>query len=423
MRIAIVGAGISGLMAAYVLQRAGHELTVYEAGDYVGGHSHTVECEVDGRCLPVDTGFIVHNDRTYPSLLRLLDELHVPTQATEMSFSVSDERSGLEYNGHTLGTLFTQRRNLVSPPFLGMLRDILRLNREARAFLAADGESKISLREFLERQRYGRTLRDLYLLPMGAAIWSSPLAQIERFPARAFFRFCENHGLLSVADRPEWRVIVGGSRRYVNAMLEHLRGRVRLATPARRVRRTPDAAIVASDAAGEERYDHVVLACHSDDALALLADPTPAERDVLGAIPYAANEAVLHQDARVLPRSRRAWASWNCRLPASGAASVTYNQSILQNFATSRPLCVTLNGGDALNPALVLKRVTYRHPQFSAAAFAAQNRHAEISGLSVGTAHTGGGRTHYCGAYWGWGFHEDGVVSGVRVAAALGARW
>jgi uncharacterized protein len=416
MRIAIVGAGISGLMAAYLLDRGGHQVTVYEAGPTLGGHSNTVDCDVEGVGLPVDTGFIVHNDRTYPHFLRLLAELGVETQATEMSFSVTSEATGLEYNGHSLSTLFAQRRNLVNPRFLGMIWDVLRLNREARALLTEAEPTPLTVGEFLERQRYGRMVRDLYLLPMGAAIWSSRVTDIADFPARAFFQFFENHGLLSVADRPEWRVIVGGSRSYVQAIVRKCKAHYRLNCPVRRVSRQSDSVTIDTVQGGAERYDHVVFASHSDQALGMLADPSPAERDILGAIPYQANEAVLHFDARVLPTSRRAWASWNCFLPASPGepAAITYNQSILQNFVTQRPVCVTLNRTHAIDPALVVRRIQYHHPRYSEAAFAAQTRHGEISGV---------GRTHYCGAYWGWGFHEDGVVSAVRVARDLGVRW
>jgi predicted NAD/FAD-binding protein len=408
LKIAIVGTGIAGNVAARRLHRE-HDITVYEAAGHIGGHTHTHEVEQAGRRYAVDTGFIVFNDRTYPNFIALLDELGVPTQDSSMSFSVRDETSGLEYNGTTFNTLFAQRRNLLRPSFLGMVRDILRFNREAPLLLAAPG-GELPLGELLARGRYGRAFVAHYIVPMGAAIWSTDPAAMLSFPARFFVRFLHNHGMLTINDRPVWRTIRGGSARYVEKLVAPFRHRVRLHTPVESIRRLPGGVIVKARGDEAVRYDAVFLACHSDQALALLADPTPAEREVLSAIPYQRNEAVLHTDTRLLPRRRLAWAAWNYHvLPGHrGPAALTYNMNILQRLDAAEPLLVTLNRGNAIDPERVIKRITYHHPLYTPASVAAQARQRELNGVR---------RTYYCGAWWQNGFHEDGVASALAAFA------
>jgi predicted NAD/FAD-binding protein len=424
VRIAIVGSGIAGNVAAHHLHRE-HEVTVYEAADRVGGHTHTHSVVQAGKRYEVDTGFIVFNDRTYPRFVELLAQLGVASQASSMSFSVRCEASGLEYNGTSLNGLFAQRRNLVRPAFLGMVRDILRFNREAIA-LAAERSGELPLGELLARGGYGRAFVEHYVVPMGAAIWSTDPAAMLEFPAKFFVRFLANHGMLSVNDRPTWRTVVGGSARYVEALVAPFRDRILADTPVQWLRRVPGGVIVKARGREPTRHDAAFVACHSDQALAMLADPTAAERAVLGAIPYRRNEAVLHTDARLLPARRRAWAAWNYHvLPDRGApVTLTYNMNILQRLDAPRPFLVTLNRGDAIDPAQVIARMTYHHPLFTPAAVSAQARLAELNR---------GRRTYYCGAYWLNGFHEDGVASapaalrhfredvGAHVASALPA--
>ncbi len=412
MKIAIIGSGIAGLTSAYLLNRK-HDITLFEASDWVGGHTHTVPVNVDGQQYNIDTGFIVFNDWTYPNFIRLLGKLGVASQPTEMSFSVSDTHSGVEYNGNNLNSLFAQRRNLLSPRFWGMLRDILRFNKKVQSDLL-EGQigSDITLGEYLQQQGYGQRFIDHYIVPMGAAIWSMSLADMLGFPLQFFVRFFRNHGLLSVTDRPQWHVICGGSSAYVQPLTASFAERIRLSCPVERIERHADGVSVIS-AAGTEHFDQVVFACHSDQALRLLAAPSSAEREILGAMRYADNEVVLHTDTRLLPRRKLAWASWNYRLGGTREqlAAVTYNMNILQGIAAPHTFCVSLNQSAAIDPQKVLARFSYAHPQYSLAATAAQQRWADISGLN---------RTHFCGAYWSSGFHEDGVVSALRVAEQFG---
>ena len=402
MRIAVIGAGIVGNVAAYHLARE-HEVTVFEAGSHLGGHTHTHEVEQAGRRYSVDTGFIVFNDWTYPNFIRLLDELGVASQPSDMGFSVRDERSGLEYSGGTLDTLFAQRRNLVRPSFWRMLADILRFNRQAPGLLVRPGDD-VTLGDYLAQEGYSRGFVEHYVVPMGAAIWSTDPQNMLAFPARYFIRFFHNHGLLSVDDRPQWRVIRGGSARYVEPLTAPFRDRVRLKTPVQSVRRLAGQVYVKARGQEVERFDAAFLACHSDQALAMLADATPLEREVLGAIPYQANEAVLHTDTRLMPRARRAWAAWNYHvLPeAGGRVALTYNMNILQSLDAPEPFLVTLNRSDAIDPARIVKRIRYEHPLYTREGVAAQARQHEINGPL---------NTYFCGAYWRFGFHEDGVVS------------
>jgi len=413
MRIAVVGSGISGLASAWLLARE-HDVTLFEANDYLGGHTHTHAIELDGRSYAVDTGFIVFNPPHYPLLHKLFGELGVATQPTTMSFAVSNARSGLEYNATDLGGLFCQRRNLVSPRFLRMLREIFRFYREAPALLGDAGPGP-TLGDYLAAQRYSDAFRDDHLVPMASALWSSPSAQILSFPAKYLVQFMANHQMLQAADRPQWRVVTGGSQRYVRALRERWQVRERSGCAVTRVAR--DAAGVEIDsAAGRERFDQVVLACHSDQALALLADASDQERDILGAMPFQINDTVLHTDARLLPRRRRAWAAWNALVPKddAGECTVSYCMNLLQSLHAPQPLVVTLNRTAQIAPERILKRMRYHHPLYSPASVAAQARKARIQGVN---------RTWFAGAYWGWGFHEDGMRSAVDVAQALGARW
>jgi uncharacterized protein len=405
MKIAIIGTGIAGNVAAYHLSRE-HDITVLEAGDHAGGHTHTHAIEQDGQSYNVDTGFIVFNDWTYPNFIALLDELGVPSQESAMSFSVRAEQSGIEYNGTSLNTLFAQRRNLLRPSFLRMIRDILRFNREAPALLAGSGDD-ITLGDYLAAQRYSRAFIEHYIIPMGAAIWSTDAENMQRFPARYFVRFFHNHGMLSVDQRPQWRVIQGGSARYVEKLTAPFRERIRLRTPVEWIRRLPGQVLVKALGLETERYDQVFLACHSDQALALLADASASEREVLGAIPYQENEAVLHTDTRLLPRRKLAWAAWNYHvLPqARERVALTYNMNILQGLNAPTPFLVTLNHSAAIDPAKIIKRICYQHPLYTRAGVAAQARQTEINGPL---------NTYYCGAYWRFGFHEDGVVSALN---------
>ncbi|MCW4149806.1 FAD-dependent oxidoreductase [Halomonas sp. 18H] len=414
-RIAVIGSGIAGMAAAWYLSQR-HRVTLFEAGPRLGGHTATVDVTLEGQPYAVDTGFIVFNDRTYPHFQRLLAALGVESQPTEMSFSVHETRRDFEYNGHTLTSLFAQRRNLFKPSFLGLLRDILRFNREATRELSEQRLAEnLTLGEYLDARGYGQAFQDRYLLPMGAAIWSASIEDLRQFPLRFFVRFFHHHGLLSVTQRPQWYTIVGGSRAYIPALTAPYAERIHLDTPVLGVRRHAEQAEVRT-AAGRQHFDQVVLACHADQALAVLEDPSDAEREILGALPYQDNSVVLHTDTRLLPRRPRAWAGWNYRLDGRGRearASVTYNMNILQRLQAPKTLCVTLNDDDAMAPETILGQYRYAHPRFTLAGQAAQQRHAEISGPR--------GLTHYCGAYWRNGFHEDGVWSALRVARALGA--
>ncbi|MFL6967484.1 MULTISPECIES: NAD(P)/FAD-dependent oxidoreductase [Pseudomonas] len=412
MRIAIIGSGISGLTCAYLLARQ-HQITVFEADNRIGGHTHTVDVDWQGRRYGVDTGFIVYNDWTYPNFIRLLDQLGVASRPTEMSFSVHDPASGQEYKGHTLDSLFARRRNLLSLSFWGMLLDILRFNREATADLKAqriDGATRLG--DYLRDRRYGQRFIDHYIVPMGSAIWSMSPAGMLAFPLQFFVRFCHNHGLLSVNQRPQWRVLEGGSRAYIEPLCARFRQRIHLDCPVQRVSRDADGVTVHSHR-GPERFDKVVFACHSDQALALLETPSVDEVDVLGALAYAHNEVLLHTDTRLLPRRQNAWASWNYRLggPPQAPAALTYNMNILQGFDAPVTFCVSLNQSASVDPAKVLARFDYAHPQYSLAGIAAQARQNDLQGQQ---------HSYFCGAYWANGFHEDGVVSALAVAEHFG---
>jgi predicted NAD/FAD-binding protein len=413
MRIAVVGSGIAGMASAWLLSHK-HHVTLFETNDYFGGHTHTHDVEQQGCRYRIDSGFIVYNPIHYPLLTRMFRELNVDSQPTTMSFSVHSEASGLEYNAATLDTLFCQRRNLCSPRFIGMVRDLMRFYREAPALLISS-ERGPTLGDYLSEHGYGAAFRDEHLVPMASALWSSPRTQILGFPVRYLVQFMANHQMLQIADRPQWRVVQGGSSSYVRALRARWSVRERLDCPVRAIRR--DAARVAVEsAAGIEHFDHIVLACHSDQALALLCDADEREQSILGAMPYQSNETVLHTDTSVLPLRRKAWAAWNAWLPRDPgeACTVSYCMNLLQGVKSAEPFIVTLNRTAAIDPAKVLSRMTYHHPVFNPASVAAQARKAEIQGRR---------RTWFAGAYWGWGFHEDGMRSAVEVAGAHAVHW
>jgi len=411
MRIAVIGTGISGMVSAWLLTRGGHEVTAFEAGSHIGGHTNTVPVEVGGKAYPVDTGFIVYNDRTYPNFIRLLAHLGVPARPTTMSFSVRDDASGLEWNGTNLDTLFAQRRNLLRPAFWRMVRDVLRFAREAPKLLEGE-DDRTTLGEYLDANHYSREFTEWYLFPMGGAIWSAPVGAMRAFPARFFVRFFHHHGMLTVNDRPQWRTVVGGSWSYVAPLVASFRERIRLDSPVERIIRDATGALVRSRH-GEERFDAVVIAAHAPQALRLLADPTPAEREVIGAFRYQPNLAILHTDDSIMPRRRKAWAAWNyhrCDDPTA-LVPVTYHMNTLQGLTAPCQFLVTLNRETGIDPAKVLRRIPYQHPEYTVAAVAAQKRRSEVNGVNS---------TWFCGAYWGNGFHEDGVNSGLAVARDFG---
>jgi predicted NAD/FAD-binding protein len=413
MKIAIVGAGVSGLVVAHLLQRD-HDITVFEAGDYAGGHTNTIRVDTPNETHHVDTGFIVFNDRNYPDFGRLIDALGVAWQPSTMTFSVSDGRGDFEYNGSSPNGLFAKRAHLITPWFHRMVADLARFNRAARELLRHDGDGP-ALGHWLEQQAFSRPFVERLIVPQASAVWSADPHQMWSFPARFLAEFFNNHGMLSFAGRPRWRTICGGSARYVEELTRPFGHRLRLSTPVETVTRHPDHVLVSPRGQEAERFDEVVLATHSDQALALLGDPTDSEHQILGAIPYQRNEAVLHTDRRMLPRRRRAWASWNYHLleEPTGASTVTYHMNRLQSLQAEREFCVTLNRTRDIDPVQVIKTISYAHPVYTTEGVGAQARVSEISARN---------RTHYCGAYWGWGFHEDGVRSGLRVAEHFGAR-
>lgn len=412
MKIAVVGTGISGMLAAHLLAED-HELTVFEAEDYAGGHTNTIRVTIDEGAFDVDTGFIVYNEWTYPHFLKLVERLGVAWHDSDMSYSVTCRRTGLEYNGTSVNTLFAQRINILRPSFHRMIREILRFNREAPALIDEDDDT-LTLDEFLRAGRYSREFVEHYIVPMGSAVWSTSREKMRSFPARNFVVFFKNHGFLNVSERPTWRVITGGSQRYAERLVAPYRERIRLNTPVERVSRLGDGVEVTPRGRPAERFDHVILAAHSDQSLAMLADPSEAEREILGAIPYQENLAILHTDESVMPERRLAWASWNSLLPRedTGQVNVTYWMNKLQGLDARTNFFVTLNPCEAIDEAKILRRIVYHHPLYTPGAISAQKRRDEICGVR---------NTHYCGAYWSHGFHEDGVRSALAVTERFGA--
>ena len=417
-RIAIVGSGISGLTCAYLLSSK-HDVTLYEAQDSLGGHTNTERVEIKNQVYPVNTGFIVFNDRTYPNFIKLMETLAVPSEDSSMSFSVQAEDIGLEYNGTNLNALFSQRKNIISPRFWQMIQDILRFNRLALDELTHEPiDPSISLGDYLKKHKFNRYFTQYYIIPMAAAIWSCPEKVIYDFPLAFFLKFLSNHGLLQIKDRPQWKVLQGGSETYIKAIIDQYQGTIHLETPVKSINRTPEKVVIESKL-GTEEFDHVILSCHSDQALSCLAQPTDLEKDILGAIDYQDNDVVLHTDTNLLPKSRRAWASWNYFIPHSSpkapensAVTVTYNMNILQNFLSApETFCVTLNRREDINPNKIIKTFNYAHPVYSSESVAAQLRYEELAASP---------RTHFCGAYWFNGFHEDGVRSALRVTQKWG---
>lgn len=411
MRIAIIGAGISGLVSAYLLCRD-HEIVVYEAEDYIGGHTHTIDVEVEGASYPVDTGFIVFNEKTYPHFVKLLRQLGVPWRPSKMSFSVRCEKTGLEYSPTSPNGLFAQRRNLFRPAFLRMLLDIFRFRRDSEELIQrVDPETTLSA--YLRARGYSKWFVQYFIIPMGSAIWSADPNRFQDFPVRYFAAFFYNHGFLQVRNQPQWLVIQGGSRQYVEKLIQPFRERIRLKCPVQSISRPGNQVEVRSRGGDSEFFDQCVIATHSDQALSMIAEPSDAERDVLAAIPYQKNLTVLHTDAALMPRHRSCWASWNAFIPRASrhAVTLTYNMNILQGLQAPADFCVTLNQEHAIDPEKTIRKMTYHHPVYTGRGFAAQKRFDEISGKD---------RLHFCGAYWGYGFHEDGIKSALAVCRSFG---
>ncbi|MCC5452101.1 FAD-dependent oxidoreductase [Rheinheimera sp. UJ51] len=414
MRIAVIGGGISGMLSWYLLQHK-YDVTLLEANDYLGGHTATVDVEVQGKHYAIDTGFIVFNNWTYPIFNKFIAELAVPALPTEMSFSVKNTQNNLEYNGNTLASLFAQKRNVFRPSFWLMLRQIVRFNKLGKQLVAEDhADLDLELGVFLDKHGFGKGIRDNYLMPMGAAIWSAGLTDMPKFPVRFFLRFFNNHGLLNINDRPQWSVIKGGSKRYVEALLQKVdAAKLRLKQNISGVSRDAMGATIHFADGTTEQFDKVIFACHSDQALALLKDATAQEREILGGIAYQQNEVVLHTDTNLLPVRQAAWASWNYNLDSqqSNQATLTYNMNILQRLEAPVTFCVTLNNSASIAKDKVLGVYHYAHPVYNHSTIASQQRRHEINGVN---------NSFFCGAYWYNGFHEDGARSAVDVAALLG---
>ena len=419
MKIAVIGAGISGLTSAYYLSK-GHEVTVFESEERIGGHTATIDVDYQGKYYPVDTGFIVYNDWTYPNFIALLKELQVNTRPTEMSFSVTCEQSGLEYAGSNFNTLFADRTNLFKPGYWQMLRDIVRFNRQAIEDLSAGRiAAKATLGEYLKQHGYGQMFTDKYLVPMGAAIWSAGTDEMLDFPLLFFVRFFKNHGLLSIKHRPQWHTIVGGSRAYLAPLTKNFEQRIHTDSVVTDIKRSDTKVTISyrsnkTSAPTQGVFDALVIATHSDQALNLLSDATPAERQVLGAIAYQENDVVLHTDESLLPNRKLAWSSWNYRLINSATTEtvprLTYNMNILQGLDAPCTFCVSLNQNDRIDESKVLGRYRYSHPVFTLDGMTAQQRWKELCGARS---------TWFCGAYWGSGFHEDGVNSALRTVSSI----
>lgn len=417
MKIAIVGTGISGLTCGYYLHKQ-HDITLFEANDYIGGHTATVDVNIDGQDYAIDTGFIVYNDRTYPNFIKMMNEIGVEGVPTQMSFSVRNNGNGLEYNGHTISTLFAQKRNWANPKFYRFIFEILRFNKLAKSFANKEITNMQTLGEFLDLHRFSTFFTDNYILPMGAAIWSSTLADMRQFPLMFFLRFFLNHGLLDVTNRPQWYVIKGGSRAYIPPLIKGFAENIRLNSPVENVTRSKGRVLLHVNGT-TEWFDEVIFACHSDQAMKMLGDPSHEERSILGDMAYQANEVVLHTDTNLLPKRKAAWASWNYLLEGQAdeqqrLPTLTYNMNILQQVQSKHTFCVTLNSTDQIDENKILRTFTYHHPVFNTKSTAAHQRKSEIQGVA---------HTWFCGAYWHNGFHEDGVRSALDVAKALDAKY
>ncbi len=413
MKIAIIGSGISGLTSAYLLSKK-HDVTVFEANDYIGGHTATVDVEVPSGKYAIDTGFIVFNNWTYPNFIKLMTNLQVPWKNSSMSFSVKSQRSGLEYNGTTLNSLFSQRSNFFRPSFYRMVFDIMRFNKESIEVLESSHDEVLG--EYLKKRNYSDEFKMNYIIPMGAAIWSASAEQMDLFPIEYFVRFFNNHGMLSVSNRPVWKVIEKGSRSYIGPLIQNFKNKIFLKTKVLQVQRENDQVRLITETDGQtsqHNFDQIIFASHSDQTMQMLTDMTPLEKAILGGFSYQPNSVVLHTDISVLPKRRLAWAAWNYFIPQadSGRVSVTYNMNILQGLSAPETFCVSLNMDAQINPRNILRSFTYDHPVFTREAFNSQKRWNEISGKN---------RTHFCGAYWGYGFHEDGVKSALQVCGSFG---
>jgi len=411
MRIAVIGTGISGMTSAYLLSED-HEVVVYEANDYIGGHTNTVDVSLNGQQYAVDTGFIVFNEKTYPNFVKLMKRLGVGWQNSTMSFSVQCEKTGLEFSPSTFNSLFIQRRNLLRPSFYRMLWDVMRFKRDSEALLQSD-DYGLTLAAFLTGKGYSRAFVQHFIIPMGEAVWSADPVKFNEFPALYFAQFFKNHGFLNVKDQPQWLTIKGRSRQYIKPITQPYSDQIRLNCPIASVRRQPDHVEIQPRNEPAEKFDQVVIATHSDQALTLLDDPTDTEKNILGVIPYQENLAVLHHDESLLPSKRAAWASWNYHIPQEdlGRVAVTYDMNILQSIGAPRELCVSLNLAKAIDPAKIFREMIYHHPAYNPQSLAARHSHREINGVN---------RTYYAGAYWGYGFHEDGVVSALEVCRHFG---
>ena len=411
MRIGIVGAGISGMTAAYYLSKK-HDITLFEASDYIGGHANTAIIHESGCKLPIDTGFIVFNKPNYPTLCRLFDELGVEAINTDMSFSVHCEGSGLEYNGTSLNKMFVQRRNLFNRSFLKMIKDITRFNNQATTDLMNGIDDKITVEEYAKKNHYSNMFIEYYLVPLGASLWSSPADLFRQFPMLFVIEFLHNHCMLQVNDRPQWKTVKGGSRQYVSLLTRCFAEKIKLNQPVNHVsRRVDKVEVIARDNVKHE-FDELVFCCHSDQALHLIQNADDREVEILEQFLYQQNEAVLHTDTNLLPTNPSAWASWNYRIPDKSKehVSVTYNMNMLQSIKSDNTYCVSLNQTRSIDKHKILKRIIYHHPQFSPGRSAAQANHHELIRRN---------RISYCGAYWGFGFHEDGAASAIRVCNAF----
>lgn len=419
--IAIIGSGISGLTCGYLLHK-NYNVEIFEANDYIGGHTATVDVKIDGKTYAIDTGFIVFNDWTYPNFIRLLSKLGVESQATEMSFSVKNLAENLEYNGNTINSLFAQRRNIVRPKFIRLVKDILRFNKLCKSLYAQKNAEEIgedTLGDFLNQHQFSKVFQKNYILPMCAAIWSASLDDIKAFPLAFFLQFFNNHGLLNIADRPQWRTIIGGSKQYIEPLTKGFSSNIHLNSPVEKVQNLDGQKIIHFKDGQQKSYEHVIFACHSDQALAMLSDPTKPQQEILGNIKYADNEVVLHTDTDILPKRKLAWASWNYLLKGGqeenrSPTSLTYNMNILQRLRADTTFCVTLNNTSDIQQDKILRKFTYAHPQFNHSTIESQKRRSEICGKDG---------MHFCGAYWYNGFHEDGVKSALDVCAKFGANF